>query len=453
MITINMKFRGLLFYTLFEHLFPNLPELKARVFFQYKQAEQDISSGANLLGNLLVPTGGARMDRIVRNQFLTILMYRHLLRHLIGDFPRHRNISKRNRMMTAGVLNHILNQMLMPHVSFVNLKPFHQSCKILQRCAMKVVIHQVPISVHWYNGGFQLTFTYPTCESSVNRRIEQLARPFSRLIDPRNEMWGGNIFVVWALYAKIILDLDDCTRFGLNSDRSVENIVSMLTDDEILAIFSSYEFCTILRKYICLHIQQKKIREIEAGKIRTKELLWEMVEFAMSESYRRERFEYSEQRRSKFNDQVVQSFVRLVESSSMILRQAGFEYQMQDLMEQINVQQMDPMIFFPFIAPNVLMKLQDLISVFFSMHHQFEVDLNELTFLVVWTAVHNLRSRRRRLIYQSKPWLQKSDWSEKQLLSTASPELLLFFATTHNSILLMKIIQCFSDKKRQERPK
>jgi hypothetical protein len=75
MITINMKFRGLLFYTLFEHLFPNLPELKARVFFQYKQAEQDISSGANLLGDLLVPTGGARMDRIVRNQFLTILMY------------------------------------------------------------------------------------------------------------------------------------------------------------------------------------------------------------------------------------------------------------------------------------------------------------------------------------------------------------------------------------------
>ena len=448
-----MKFRGLLFYTLFEHLFPNLPELKARVFFQYKQVEQDISSGANLLGDLLDSTGRIRMDRIVRNQFLTILMYRHLLRHLIGDFPRHRNISKRNRMMTAGVLNRILNQMLTPHVSFVNLKPMHQSCKILQRCAMKVVIHQVPISVHWYNGGFQLNFTYPTCCHSVNKRIEQLAHPFSRLIDPRNEIWGGDIFIVWALHAKIILDFDDCTRFGVNPSNSVENIVSMLTDDEILVIFSSYEFCTILRKYICLHIQQNKIRAIQAGKIRSRELVWEMVEFAMSDSHRRERFEYSEQRRSKFNVHVVQSFVRLVESSSMILRQSGFEYQMQDLMEQINIQLMDPMIPFPFIAPNVLMKLQDLISVFFSMDHQFEVDLNELTFLVVWSAVYNLRTRRRRLIYQSKPWLQKSDWSEKQLLRTASPELLLFFATIHNRIPLMKIIQCFSDKKRQERPK
>jgi hypothetical protein len=75
----------------------------------------------------------------------------------------------------------------------------------------------------------------------------------------------GNIFVVWALYAKIILDLDDRKRFGYheNPAQSVENIVNSLTDEEILAIFSSYEFSTIVRRYICLHIQQNKIHAIE----------------------------------------------------------------------------------------------------------------------------------------------------------------------------------------------
>ena len=439
---MNLQF--LLFYILCNHLFPDLSELKASVFSQYIEAEQNAECGRNLLSDLLNPAGRAKMDRVVRNQFLTILMYRHLLRRLIGDFRYNSSISKRNRRMTAGVFSRVINQMLSPHVSFFNLKPIHNSCKIFQRCAMRVIVHQIPISVNWYNGFFQLSFTYPTCNHSVSERIQQLARPFSRLIDPMNEIWGGRIFVVWALYAKIILDLDDRKRFGYheNPARSVENIVNSLTDEEILAIFSSYEFSTLVRRYIRLHIEQNKIRAIEAVKRRSRELVWEMVEFAMSESHRRERFEYSELRRSIFNTHIVQSFVRLLESSSTILTQAGFKY-------QIEAQQIDLQESFPYIASNVFMELQNLVSVFFSVHHHFEIDLNELTFLVIWTAIYNVRFKRHELIVRSKPWLEKSDWSEKQCLRRASPELILFFATIHEGIPLMRIFKWFSEKKRQ----
>jgi len=369
---MNLQF--FLFYILFNHLFPDLSELKACVFSQYMEAEQNAEFGRKLLSDLLDPAGGARMDRVVRNQFLTILMYRRL----IGDFRHNSSISKRNRRMTTQILSRIMNQILTPHVSFLNLKHIHHSCRIFQRCAMRVIVHQIPISVNWYNGFFQLSFTYPTCNHSVIKRIQQLAHPFSRLIDPKYEMWGGRIFIVWALYAKIILDLDDRKRFGYheNPAQSVENIVNSLTDEEILAIFSSYEFSTIVRRYIHLHIAQNKIRAIETVKRRSREIVWEMVEFAMSESHRRERFEYSELH-------IVESFVRLLESSSMILTQAGFKHQMQYLIYQIEAQQIDLQGSFPYIASNVLMELQNLVSVFFSVHHHFEIDLNELTFLVI----------------------------------------------------------------------
>jgi len=446
-----MILQSILFYIMFGHLFPDLPELKACVFSQYIEAAQNVLSGRNLLGDLLDPTGIARMDHVVRNQFLTTLMYRHLLRRLIGDFGRNSSISKRNRRMTTEVLNRIINQMLTPLVSFVNLKLIHDSCKILQRCAMRVIVHQIPTSVTWYNGGFGFSFTYPDSSYSFYRRIKQLAYPFSRLIDPTNEIWGGDIFVVWALYAKIILDLDDRKRFGLheNPARSVEDIINSLTDDEILAIFSSYEFSTIVRRYIRLHIGQNKICAIEARKRRSKELVWEMVENAMSEYHRRVRLEYSELRRSKFNVQIVQAFVRLLKSSSITPIQWGSKHQIQDLMDQIEAQQLDIQGSFPFIASNVLMELQNLVSVFFSVDHHFEIDLNELTFLVIWTATYNVRCKRHRLIVRSKPWLEQSDWSEQQLLSSASPELILFFAIIREGISLMMVFKWFSEKKRR----
>jgi len=70
---MNLQF--LLFYILFNHLFPDLSELKACVFFQYIEADKNAECGRNLLSDLLNPAGGARMDSVVRNQFLTILMY------------------------------------------------------------------------------------------------------------------------------------------------------------------------------------------------------------------------------------------------------------------------------------------------------------------------------------------------------------------------------------------
>lgn len=455
-----MILQSILFYIMFGHLFPDLPELKACVFSQYIEAEQNVVSGRNLLGALMSPTERARMDHVVRNQFLTILMYRHLLRRLIGDFDRNSSISKRKRRMITRIISRTINQMLTPLVSFVNLKLIHDSCKIFQRCAMRVIVHQIPTSVSWYNGGFQFSFTYPDSSHSFYRRIKQLAYPFSRLIDPTNEIGGvKDVFIVWALYAKTILNLDDRKRFGLheNPARSVEDIINSLTDDEILAIFSSYEFSIILRRYIRLHIGQNKIRAIEARKRRSRELVWEMVENAMSEYHRRIRLEYSELRRSKFNVQIVQAFVRLLKSSSMIpsmipsmtLRQWGSKHQIQDLMDQIEAQQLDIQGSFPFIASNVLMELQNLVSVFFSVDHHFEIDLNELTFLVIWTATYNVRCKRHRLIVRSKPWLEQSDWSEQQLLSSASPELILFFAIIREGISLMMMFKWFSEKKHQ----
>jgi hypothetical protein len=445
-----MKFRELLFYTLFEHLFPNLPELKACVFFQYKQAEQDISSGANLLCDLLVPAGGSRMDLVIRNQFLTILMYRHLLRRMIGELARNSSISKRNRRMTDVVLNRVINRMLTPHVSFLNLDHIYESYKIVQRCAMRFIVYQVPVSVSWYRGDFQLGLTYPTLEFSVSQHIKLLARSFSRLIDPTNEIWDRDIFVVWALYAKIILDLDDLKRFGLheNPARSVENIVNSLTDEEILAIFSSYEFSTIVRRYIRLHIGQNKIRAIEASKRRSRELVWEMVEFAMSESHRRERLRLSQARQLVFKERVVRRFLQLLESSSLTFKMVGSEEQLHELSQQIQVHQMRLQDSFPFIASEVLMELQSLVSVFFSVNHQFQIDLNELTFLVVWSAIYNLRLLRRELVNQSKPWLRQSFWSDEQIMRSASPELILFFAIKHSERTLLNGIHWFSDQKR-----
>lgn len=212
-----------------------------------------------------------------------------------------------------------------------------------------------------------------------------------------------------------------------------------------------------MRRYIRLHIGQNKIRAIEARKRRSRELVWEMVENAMSEYHRRIRLEYSELRRSKFNVQIVQAFVRLLKSSSMIpsmipsmtLRQWGSKHQIQDLMDQIEAQQLDIQGSFPFIASNVLMELQNLVSVFFSVDHHFEIDLNELTFLVIWTATYNVRCKRHRLIVRSKPWLEQSDWSEQQLLSSASPELILFFAIIREGISLMMMFKWFSEKKHQ----
>jgi hypothetical protein len=448
-----MALQYLLFYIMFGHLFPDLPELKARVFSQYMQAAQNTESGRILLGDLLDPAGGARMDCVVRNQFLTILMYRHLLQRMIGGLCRHTSTSKRNRMMTAGVLNRVINKMLTPHVSFVNLKHYSESCKIFVRCAMGVIVHQIPISVNWYNGNFQLSFTYPTCNHFVSERIQQLARPFSRLIDPMNEIWGGRIFVVWALYAKIILDLDDRKRFGLheNPARSVEEIVNSLTDEEILAIFSSYEFSTILRRYIHLHIGQNKIRAIEEYKRRSRELVWGMVESAMSESHQRERLRLSQARRLVFKERIVRRFLQLLESSRLTFKMFGSEEQLHELTHQIQAHQMHLQDSFPFIACEVLMELQNLVSVFFSVNHQFEIDLNELTFLVVWSAIHNLRLRRHKLVNQSKPWLRQSFWSHEQIMRSASPELILFFAIKHSDRTLPNAIHWFSDQKRQKK--
>jgi len=51
--------------------------------------------------------------------------------------------------------------------------------------------------------------------------------------------------------------------------------------------------------------------------------------------------------------------------------------------------------------------LQNLVSVFFSVHHHFEIDLNELTFLVIWTAIYNIRYKRHELHRPKRKMRQK----------------------------------------------
>jgi hypothetical protein len=312
-------------------------------------------------------------------------------------------------------------------------------------------------SISWYNGYFKLLFYLPTVNYDIYLRISSLSRPFWSRIDPRNQIFDVNLFICWAVIAKITIDIDDCRMFGkfVHPNKTVRDIICSLTDDEILCLLASHEVSVIVRRYIQIHIQQCAIRDVIVRESLLRELVCETVESAMRNYHQRIRKENCNLRTDRFNSRAVPTFIRLLESSSLILSRAGFKHQIHNLMDVMDdlipltkTRPLDLLSSFPFIAPDVIMKLQNLVNV----SHQFEIDLNELTFLVIWTAIYNLRFKRLQLITRSKFWLQQLDWSEQQRLKTASPELILFLATIHDGIPLIRMLEWLSNEKRQERP-
>ena len=84
------------------------------------------------------------------------------------------------------------------------------------------------------------------------------------------------------------------------------------------------------------------------------------------------------------------------------------------------------------------------------MNHSFGIDLNELTFLVIWTANYNLKLGRQILVQERKPWL-RSSWRSKRVMNSGSPVIILFFAIKYDGHLLKKILSWFSYHNQQKK--
>lgn len=447
-----MYFQYFLFCVIFKVIFPNFRELTQLVFFDYPGAAQDIALGLDLLGDLLNPNGNAMMSMIVRKQFLTIQFLKPLLRHL----------SMGNRHISARIIHRIINTILTPAVISEFYSDSHIRTdfgNIFQRSLMRFrcSVFRTQPSIRWYYEDFRLFFYLPPVNSDIYHRILSLSRPFWSRVYPRNEIFPINLFICWAVIAKITFDIEDCRMFGqfVNPNQTVRDIICSLTDDEILSLLSSHEVSVIVRRYIQIHLQQCAIRDGIVREKISRDLVWETVESAMRKHHQRVKRENCKVRTDRFNDRVIQTFIRLLDSFGLIIYQAGFNHQIDNLKYEVNdlipltkTRPLDLLSSFPFIAPDVIMKLQNLVNV----EHQFEIDLNELTFLVILSAIYNLRFKRRQLVTSSKLWLQKSDWSERQRLKTASPELILFLATMHDGIPLARMLEWFSNKKSEERP-
>ena len=430
---------------IFKVIFPNFRELTHFVFFDYPEAAQYIALGLDLLSDLLNPNENAMMSMMVRKQFLTIQLLKPLLRHL----------SMGNRHISARIIRRIINTILTPAV----ISKFYSDSdistgfgNIYQKSLMRFrwMVFRTPLSIRWYGDG-KLFFHLTPVNNDIYHRILWLSRQFWSRIDPKNEIFPINAFICWAVIAKLTIDIDDCRMFGqpVNPNQTVRDIICSLTDDEILCLLSSHEVSVIVRGYINIHLRQCAIRDAIVCEKISRDLVWETVESAMRKHHQRVKRENCNLRTDRFNSRAVPTFIRLLESYGLILSRAGFKHQihnlmyvMDDLIPLTKTQPLDLLNSFPFIAPDVIMKLQNLVNV----RHQFEIDLNELTFLVILTAIYNLRFKRRQLVTSSKLWLQKSDWSERQRLKKASPEMILFFAMMHEGIPLARMLEWFSKR-------
>jgi hypothetical protein len=69
--------------------------------------------------------------------------------------------------------------------------------------------------------------------------------------------------------------------FGLNQNQTIEHMINSMSDAEILNLFASHEFSIIFRKYISFFTKQQQLRDIEAVKIRSNEIVLDIVDSAM----------------------------------------------------------------------------------------------------------------------------------------------------------------------------
>lgn len=422
-------FKNLLFYTIIRSLFHDLPELRHLIHFRYPETEEHIKSGMILFEGLINPGGIFSMNHMVRNRFLTILLYRPLLRRLIGNF--HPSHHKRNQMMAARILAHIMDLMLAPVVTSKSLLLSTPTNQIIEISKMKFLVHQPLVTARWvrYSDNFRISFFCPFNNKTIGR-IEILARPY---LQQFKEI-SSKEFISWALLAKILMDIEDCRMFGLYPTKSHIQLIDSMSDAEILNLFASHEFSTIFRKYISFFTKQQQLREIEAVKIRSNEIVLNILDSAMILINIRAK----EKRLLKFEEEVIQFFCEILSSERLKMEEIqGYR----NLFQKIKPKEKPIQNHFdiPLVRIN---QLKSILSGLLK-NYSLGIDLNELTFLVIWTANFNVKLGRAILVQERKPWLHSS-WRSKRVMNSGSPVMILFFAVKYDGHLLKNILSWFS---------
>lgn len=427
-------FKNFLFFTIIRSLFHDLPELRRLIHFRHPETEEHVKLGMDLFGELINPDGKVRMNHMVRNQFLTILLYRPLLQRLIGNFqPAHHN-SRRNRMMITRILAHIVDILLAPVVTSKSLLFYMPINQIIEISKMRILVNQPLVTARWvkytkYIDNFLIYFCSPF-NDKIDGRIEILSRPY--LIEFKEI--NSKEFISWALLAKILMDIEDRKMFGLYPTLSLIQFIDSMSDEEILNLFASHEFSTIFRKYISFFTKQQQLRDIEAVKIRSNEIVLDILDSAMILIHIRAK----EKRQMKFEEEVIQFFLEILCSERLKLEEIQGN---RTFFQQIKPKEKPIQNHFdiPLVRIN---QLKSLLSGLLKKH-SLGIDLNELTFLVIWTANFNVKLGRQLLVKERKPWL-RSSWRSKRVMNSGSPVMILFFALKYDGHFLKEILSWFS---------
>lgn len=424
-----MKFlQNFLFFTMIRTFFHDLPELVRLIHFRHPETEEHVKFGMELFAELIQPGGIFGMNHMVRNRFLTILLYRPLLRRLIGNFHT------RNRMIAARILAHIMDLLLAPVVTSKSLLLSKPKDQIIEISKMRILVHQPPVTARWvkYIDYFHISFFSPF-NDKIDGRIEILARPYLQQFKEIN----SKEFISWALLAKILMDIEDRKMFSLYPmypTLSLIQFIDSVSDAEILNLFASHEFSTIFRKYISFFTKQQQLRDIEAVKIRSNEIVLDILDSAMILIH----VFAKEKRQEKFEERVTHFFLQILCSERLKMEEIQGD---QTFFQQIKPKEKPIQDHFD-IRLGRINKLKMLLSELLK-NHSLEIDLNELTFLVIWTADYNVKLGRQLLVKERKPWL-RSSWRSKRVMNSGSPVMILFFAVKYDGRLLKKILSWFS---------
>ena len=425
-------FKNLLFFTTIRSLFHELPELRHLIHFRYPETEEHVKLCMILYEGLINPGGIFSMNHMVRNRFLTILLYRPLLQRLIGNFhPSHHN-SRRNRMMATRILTHIMDVILTPVVTSKSLLLSTPTNQIIEISKMKFLVHQPLVTARWvkYSDNFRISFFCPF-NNKIIGRIEILARPYLQQF----KEFSSEEFISWALLAKILMDIEDCKMFDfLYPPKSHIQIIDSMSDAEILNLFASHEFSTIFRKYISFFSKQQQLREIEEVKIRSNEIVLDILDYAMILINIRAK----EKRLLKFEEEVIQFFSEILCSERLKMEEIQGN---RNLFQKIKPKEKPIQNHFD-IPLGRINQLKSILSGLLK-NHSLGIDLNELTFLVIWTANYNVKLERQLLVKERKPWL-RSSWRPRRVMNSGSPVMILFFALKYDGRLLKEILSWFS---------
>jgi len=424
-----MKFlQKFLFFTMIRTFFHDLPELRRLIHFRHPETEEHVKLGRDLFGELIQSGGIFGMNQMVRNRFLTILFYRPLLRRLIGNFHT------RNRMIAARILAHIVDLLLAPVVTSKSLLFYTPTNQIIEISKMRILVNQPLVTTRWvkYSDNFHISFFSPF-NYKIDGRIEILSRSY--LIEFKEI--SSKEFISWALLAKILMDIEDRKMFSfypMYPTLSIIQFIDSMSDSEILNLFASHEFSTIFRKYIIFFTKQQQLRDIEAVKIRSNQIVLDILDSAMILINIRAK----EKRQMMFEEGVIQFFLEILCSERLKMEEIQED---QTFFQQIKPKEKPIQDIFdiPLVRIN---QLKNILSGLLK-NHSLGIDLNELTFLVIWTANFNVELGRQLLVKERKPWL-RSSWRSKRVMNSGSPVMILFFAVKYDGQLLKNILSWFS---------